>query len=87
MQPETPRYFDCEWGIHYTLVARDEDHARAILYAYAFDVEDTRQELGDPELVEVPAEVAAQRMCFDGKDDTTKPLTAFAIGDFLSSEY
>lgn len=84
---DTKRYFECDFGIDYTLVARDEDHARALLIAYAMDYDDTLEHYGEPIFTEVPAGVAATRRCFDGKDDSTKPLTEFEMGAILSSEF
>ena len=100
-EPGTQRYFECEdGGISYTIVARDMDHAKAIMQesgAEAYD-EDTGnsvpwstatwlewRELG-------PEAVARIRVCHDDHRGTAPdgkgwPLDTYRPGEWCCSEW
>ena len=79
------RYFDVDFGIDYTMVARDQAHVMEILKEADGDFDENLAELGGAVIVEIPEEEAHKRMVWD--DQVRCSLTTFPIGSYFSSEF
>jgi hypothetical protein len=87
--PEAKRFFDVDFGIDYTMCARDEAHVLEILRRADLDFEETLAELGGPVITEIPEhEVWRRTFWYDGPEGMRRvPLVSMELGTYASSEF
>lgn len=79
------RWFDVEFGIHYTICARDESHVMEVLEKADNDYAETMRELGGGVITEIDPQAVARRTFWE--DGGELPLNTMALGDWASSEF
>ena len=80
------RFYEVDFGIDYTICARDEDHVLEILRTADGDFAETYWVTDGPLIKEIPrAEVEKRTYLEDGRDRV--PLLTLQLGEFCSSEY
>lgn len=86
---EAKRFFDVDFGIDYTICARDEGHVMEILRQADGDFEETLAELGGAAITELADhEVWRRSFWNDGPDGMQRvPLVSMELGSFASSEF
>lgn len=80
------RYFEVDFGIDYTICARDEDHVLEILRQADGDFAETYWVTDGPLIRELTREEIYRRTYLeDGRDRV--PLLTLQLGEYCSSEF
>lgn len=90
------RFFKTEWGISYTVVARDEAHATQLIRESDQDYDETHEEMGGPpNWQEIPLDSAktitiydeCRGKIYDEHAGVHVPLAEMPMGAVMSPEF
>lgn len=87
--PEAKRFFDVDFGIDYTICARDEGHVVEVLRNATLDFEETWRDLGGAVITEIPEHEVWRRMFWDDGPEGMRrvPLVSMELGTYASTEF
>ncbi len=85
VEPDPRRFFEVDFGIDYTICARDEDHVLEILRKADNDFAETYWATEGPLISELTRDAIEKRTFLDDGIDRV-PLLTLQLGEYCSSE-